>query len=756
MKYIQIFIIISGLILLMSFSEGGTINSNVISFERGWKFKIGDDCVWAEKDFDDSKWDSIQIGLWEDQGYQKYNGFAWYRMKVFIPSSLKESSYLKDSLQLFLGEIDDGDQLYLNGKFIGQNSKLYDTPPADSLFVKEAGYCNKNRRYIISTHDPCILWNKINTIAVRVIDWGGGGGIFAGKQYLSMVDLGDKLFFDKFSDSYKFENGMVLKTFTFKNNSNEELKGRFFIETTVDESKESLLKLEKDITIKPEESFEFPVLFKAKPETSTIRFSFKLKNSDVVVNYEDEVPYILTPKPDDSPQINGPKVTGAKLGSPFLFTIPVTGIRPIAYHAEGLPEGLVLDNKTGIISGTSIHKGEYKVIIEAKNNAGVNRRELKIIIGDNIVLTPPLGWNSWNSWGLDIDADKAIQSAHAFIEKGLINHGWSYINIDDGWEAKRDDLGEILPNYKFKNMKALGDSLHKMGLKFGIYSSPGTITCGGYTGSFQHENQDAKTYANWGVDYLKYDWCSYGSIAKDKSLAELKKPYLVMQNALREVKRDIVFSLCQYGMGDVWEWGTEVGGNLWRTTVDITDSWESLSEIGFSQLRNARFAGPGHWNDPDMMIVGWLGLGRNLHPSRLKVNEQYTHVSLWSLLSAPLLIGCDLRRLDDFTLNLLTNDEVLAINQDSLGKQAIPILKKGDIQFWVKDLDDGSKAVGIFNLGNNSQQASLYFSDIGLEGRQAIRDVWSQKNLSDSDIKFSNLVPSHGVILLKIKKIEPN
>ncbi|HEX3009087.1 MAG TPA: glycoside hydrolase family 27 protein, partial [Bacteroidales bacterium] len=329
-------------------------------------------------------------------------------------------------------------------------------------------------------------------------------------------------------------------------------------------------------------------------------------------------------------------------------------------------------------------------------------------------------------------------------------HGWAFVNIDDGWEAQRDAKGEILTNEKFPDMKALGDSLHKMGLKFGIYSSPGTLTCGGFMGSYKHEAQDAKTYAKWGIDYLKYDWCSYGQIAKDNSLPELKKPYITMQKALASIDRDIVYSLCQYGMGKVWEWGAEVNGNLWRTTGDITDTWESLSTIGFSQTENAPYVKPGNWNDPDMLIVGWVGWGPNLHPTRLTVNEQYTHISLWSLLSAPLLIGCDLTRLDDFTLNLLTNDEVIAINQDPLGKQATPKVKKDNIQVWVKDLEDGSKAVGIFNLGEKREKVSVLFSDLGLNQKQAVRDVWRQRDLGEQDKSFDANIGPHGVVLIKL------
>ena len=286
-------------------------------------------------------------------------------------------------------------------------------------------------------------------------------------------------------------------------------------------------------------------------------------------------------------------------------------------------------------------------------------------------------------------------------------------------------------------------------MKFGIYSSPGPKTCGGFTGSYQHEFQDAKTFASWGVDFLKYDWCTYSQIARDESLPELKKPYIIMHDALTAAKRDIVYSLCQYGMGNVWEWGAGIGGNMWRTAFDITDTWESVCKIGFSDQKNADFAGPGHWNDLDMMVIGWVGWGPDLYPSRLTADEQYTHFSLWSLISAPLLLGCDINRLDDFTLNLITNDEVLAVNQDTLGNQAIPVINKNGIQVWIKELEDGSTAAGIFNLNENEEEITVDLNEIGIKGRQEARDLWRQKDIGQFESSFSAKVAAHGVKLIK-------
>jgi alpha-galactosidase len=424
-------------------------------------------------------------------------------------------------------------------------------------------------------------------------------------------------------------------------------------------------------------------------------------------------PYILTPPVSDMPRINGPSVTGAGPGKPFLYKIPVTGKKPISYTVDKLPKGLQLDPGTGIISGKAPAKGEYLINITVANEFGEARREFTIITGQGLALTPPLGWNSWNCWGLSVDDVKVRAAADAFIRSGLADHGWTFINIDDGWEAaQRTAEGELLTNEKFPDMKSTVDYVHEKGLKMGIYSSPGPLTCGGYLGSYEHEKQDVETWAGWGIDYVKYDWCSYGKIALSDSLDELQKPYSLMKGFIADARRDIIYSLCQYGMGDVWEWGKDVGGNLWRTTGDITDTWESMAGIGFDQDKCSPYASPGHWNDPDMLVVGQVGWGPNLHPSKLTPDEQYTHISLWCLLSSPLLIGCDLSLLDPFTLNLLTNDEVLAINQDELGQQASRIKKEDGIEIWSKPLADGGLAIGFFNTGRQSPVDAFNWEEI--------------------------------------------
>ncbi len=459
---------------------------------------------------------------------------------------------------------------------------------------------------------------------------------------------------------------------------------------------------------------------------------------------------VLTPKPSPAPRINGPKIFGARPGSPFLFTIPASGQRPMTFAADGLPPGLQLDPATGIITGALNDKGTYITTLTARNDLGAATRPLKILCGDTIALTPAAGLEQLELLRLRRDRCQCPRRRRCHGRQRPVEHGWTYINIDDCWEAGRDAQGNVLSNAKFPNMNALTEYVHSKGLKIGLYSSPGPKTCAGHEGSYKHEEQDARRYAQWGFDYLKYDWCSYGEIAPRPDHAAMLKPYQVMRAALDKAPRDIVFSLCQYGMGNVWEWGAQVGGNCWRTTGDITDTWRSMAGIGFGQAGHEKFAGPGHWNDPDMLVVGYVGWSAQVRPTRLTPNEQYTHISLWCLLCSPLLIGCDLTKLDEFTLNLLTNDEVLEVSQDPLGRQAGRVAQNGPLEVWAKDMEDGSKAVGLFNRGAEQAQVTANWADLHLTGTHKIRDLWRQQDLGSFSDHFQAPVPRHGVVLIKV------
>ncbi len=477
-----------------------------------------------------------------------------------------------------------------------------------------------------------------------------------------------------------------------------------------------------------------------------------------------EEKYILTPPAPSEPRINSASIFGVRPGSPVLYTIAATGERPMEFAAKGLPKGVTIDEKTGQITGQAV-RGSYKVTLIAKNKLGKATKELTLEVGDKIALTPPMGWNSWNCWGCAIDEAKIRDSAQWLVKSGLINHGWQYINIDDCWMKKlntddeilggtrRDEQGYILTNKHFPDMRVLTDYIHGLGLKAGIYISPGPSTCAGFEGSYKYEKQDAEIFAAWGFDYLKYDWCGYGSIVPNPDLVALKLPYIHMAHYLAQQPRDIVYSLCQYGMGEVWQWGGEVGGNCWRTTGDIVDTWGSMAGIGFDQAKCTPFAKPGNWNDPDMLVVGKVGWGPNLHDTRLTPNEQYTHISLWSLLASPLLIGCDLSQLDDFTLNLLTNDEVIAVNQDPLGVQASRKIQTEEGEVWVKPLADGSYAVGLFNRGYIASEMEADFAALGIKkGKYEVRDLWRQQDLGNFKGSFKTQVPRHGVVLVKVTR----
>lgn len=720
-----------------------------IKLPQVWKFHTGDDPQWSEPGFNDSQWEHIKIGSpWENEGHPGYDGFAWYRVKVVIPSSLKNSSALSRSLKIALGEIDDGDQTYLNGKIIGQNAEMGGT-------IEQGDY-NAERVYVLPIDDPAIHWDQENTIAVRVFDHGGNGGMWAGSYYINTTGISDFVTIDDHTDNFHFrERTHLSKKIMLKSSADQyTFSGKLTISVINPDNHQTIWEKTIPASFTGSKPFDYTYAFTLSGGQSyEAKYVFTDSHSKESVTATEGVPYILTPTASPKPQINGATVTGVRPGHPFLFRVPATGKRPMEFSAQHLPEGLHIDRETGIISGEINTAGSYEVRLTVKNALGTDSRDLTIKVGDMIGLTPAMGWNSWNVWGLSVNEKKVEAAADAMIKNGLADHGWTYINIDDGWERpERAANGEIVPNNKFPDMKALAGYIHNDGLKMGIYSSPGPKTCGGFTGSYQHEAQDAHTYAKWGIDYLKYDWCSYGEIApQNPNLYWLQKPYKLMDSALQIVDRDIYFSLCQYGMGDVWQWGAEVGGNSWRTTGDIRDNWESMSGIGFNQGKCAPYAGPGHWNDPDMLVVGKVGWGPSLHHTHLTPDEQYTHISLWCLLSAPLLIGCDMTHMDDFTRSLLTNDEVLAVDQDPLGKEATQIAETDSVRIYEKDLADGSKAVGLFNVSSQPASINLDFSALGITGEQKLRDLWRQKNIGTFTGSYeAKNIPSHGVLLLKI------
>jgi alpha-galactosidase len=468
---------------------------------------------------------------------------------------------------------------------------------------------------------------------------------------------------------------------------------------------------------------------------------------------------------------------GARPGNPFLYTIATSGEQPITFSVQNLPNGLSVDEKIGIISGKVAKRGTYTTILKAGNKYGEAQKELRIVIGDTIALTPPIGWNGWNSWARNIDQEKVIASADAMVKKGLSQHGWTYINIDDAWQGQRGGpFNAIQPNEKFPRFKEMIDYVHGLGLKVGVYSTPMITSYAGYiggssdtedgkitediirnkrafryVGKYRFENNDAQQMAAWGVDYLKYDWRIEVNSAER------------MSTALKNSGRDIVYSISNSApFSNAADWARLT--NTFRTGPDIRDSWLSLYHSAFTLDKWAPYGGRGHWLDPDMMILGNVTTGSALHPTRLTPDEQYSHVSLFSLLSAPLLIGCPIEQLDAFTLNLLTNDEVIAINQDPLGRPARLIKQENGVQIWLKPLEDGSYAVGLFNIAHFGNTPQSYFrwgdekavnyefefSRIGLKGKFKLRDVWRQKDMGTFNSSFKTAISHHGVALLRM------
>ncbi|MDB5136695.1 MAG: putative Ig protein [Mucilaginibacter sp.] len=714
-----------------------------IMLTQGWKLKIGDSITWAPPQYNDSGWKPANVSLpWEEQGYPKTDGFGWYRVHVVIPASLKEKAFLKDSVRFDLGYIDDGGEVYLNGKLVYKNYKN-----GSDIQHGFYGPCS----FSVGTNDLAVHWDKENIIAVRVFDTGGNGGVYGDKFDIKMMDVMDNVSINTDGD-FSYGEKSLGKSIKLKAGSSYEYAGKLNFKVTDPETDSTIYEKTNDAHFSAHSPFTYTfTIARLEKKSYKITYTFTDAKSGKQIQKTEGTPYILTPVVQAKPRINGPDVFGERPGNPFLYKIPASGQKPLVYKATGLPAGLKLDAATGIITGVMGNKADYPVIFTVSNKLGSDTKKFTIKIGDVIGLTPALGWNSWNAWGLTVNDQKVRTSANAMADK-LSEHGWTYINIDDGWEAaSRNANGEIVPNEKFPDMKGLTDYVHSLGLRMGIYSSPGPKTCGGYLGSWQHEDQDAKTYGDWGIDYLKYDWCSYSEVtAQNPTLEDYKKPYQVMRASLDKVHRDIMFSFCQYGMGDVWNWGTEVGGNSWRTTGDIEDTWKSLSSIGFSQDKTAGGASPGHFNDPDMLVVGKVGWGDSQHNTRLTPDEQYTHISLWSLLSAPLLIGCDMGHLDNFTLSLLTNDGVLAIDQDALGKEARQVVKKDDYQIWAKDLEGGDKAIGIFNTSDKYQTISLNANDELLKGYTKAFDVWTQKSIIGVPNKLTFKIPPHGVKLIRL------
>ncbi len=481
---------------------------------------------------------------------------------------------------------------------------------------------------------------------------------------------------------------------------------------------------------------------------------------------------ILTPPPGPAPRINGPRAYGTRPGRPFLYRIPSTGERPMRFSARGLPSGLTLDALTGIIRGvTPSAARDYAVTLEVRNRHGRTTRELRLVVGDKLSLTPQMGWNSWYTHYARVTDQVVREAADAMISSGMADFGYEFVSIDDCWARRgdspnprhrgepRDASGTILTNADFPDMQALTAYIHAKGLKAGTYTSPGPLTCGSYTGSWQHEEQDARTIVGWGFDLLKYDLCSYRKAPGIQTPDDDVAPYRKMGSILRAQPRDIVLNLCQYGRADVWKWGGEVGGQSWRTTGDLGLEKDAdlpgFYSIAFKNAEHWEHAGPGRWNDPDYILIGVIGDARaqSKTPERVKltVHEQYSYMSLWALMASPLFFGGDMARMDPFTLNVLCNAEVIDVDQDLLGKQARIVRKSKDEFILSKPLSDGSVAVGLFNLTREPRDLVCSLKELGAPERSRARDLWRQKDEPPVSGELRRAVPPHGVALVRLQ-----
>ncbi|MBO7119573.1 MAG: putative Ig domain-containing protein [Bacteroidaceae bacterium] len=740
-KRIFSLLVLAGTMTLASFAQEVKLESA--------KFHAGDDMSWAGVSIDESSWRNISNTMtWTSQGVKIENGFGWYRYHVTIPKSMLEKSDLKESVDFNLGKIDDADEAYLNGKLIGKTGRF----PSD-----EKGYgsaWSTERLYRVKADSPLIKWDADNVIAVRVYNGGDPGGMFAGPVKVRVPNTIDNLSIGITEGRDKLGASQCVSTLTSKMQATK--SGVFKVQVQDPETGKVLSEKSMKVSVNEKKNRVVQLPYD-NHQMVRIVASFVEDKTGLSVEAKYIPKYILTPAAPAEPRFNTAPLYGVRPGSPIHFRFGVSGDRPMKITSDDLPAGLAINPDNGALSGSLEKPGSYTFTVKAKNAKGEQTQRFTIRCGSKIALTPPMGWNSWNCWGLSVTQDKVISSAKALIEKGLADYGYCYMNIDDGWEApKRNADGTIAVNEKFPSMKDLGDWLHSEGLKFGIYSSPGDLTCGGYLGSIDHELQDAESYNSWGIDYLKYDWCGYGRKHRtepdNQTVASYVRPYLLMERCLRQQPRDIFYSLCQYGMADVWKWGEAVDANSWRTTGDITDTWESLYDIGFDkQPELYPYAKPGHWNDPDMLIVGKVGWSNNLRDSRLTPDEQYTHISLWSLLASNMLIGCDIAQIDDFTIGVLCNNEVNAVNQDILGKQAQRVVLDGAVQIWMRPLSDGAYAVGIFNVGTTDVRVDFkkYFGQMGIGSLKSARDLWRQKDLSTADVNY--FIPTHGVKFLKIR-----
>ena len=714
------------------------------------RFKQGDDMNWAKPETDDASWKEIDITKnWDKQGFpQNTRAYGWYRIHVNVPKSVFQGADQQNALIFNLPMVDDVDECYLNGKLIGSTGRMPTNP---------AGYfCGVDvvQNFVVNIKEDGLRLDADNVVAVRVYNRGGSGGLYNNPLTISCPKAADGLSMTLTDTNvgqyhYDIEVNNAYSTAT---------NGTLDVTITDRETGAKVKSLTKKLSLKRNKPVRVTVPYNMD-KMCQLTATYTDAKTGKVLNESKQLKYVLTPPAPATPRFNGAPVFGVRPGSPVIYRFPVSGEKPLKFSCNDLPAGLQL-TESGVLSGKVDKPAILSFTVTAENAKGKAQQEFTLKVGaDMIGQTPPMGWNSWNCWGLTVTQEKVMASTQALIDKGLADYGYSYINIDDGWEApERNPDGTLDANEKFPSMKGLVDWLHERGLKFGIYSAPGATTCGGYLGSLGYEKEDAEIWNKWGVDYLKYDWCSYENVRakeNDYGFASCIRPYLLMQKFLRQQPRDIFYSLGPLGGTQVYLWGLYCDGNSWRTAQDINDTWKSISDVGFrQQAGKSQYSSIGHWNDPDMLVVGKVGYGlgentKGLRETRLTPDEQYTHITLWTIVSSNMLIGCDIAQMDDFTLGLLCNNEVNAIDQDLLGKQADRVLKEGDIEVWSRPLADGAIAVGIFNVGETDQKVDMKTLIPSEKPAKTIRDLWRQKDLTANELNCT--IPLHGCKYLKVK-----
>ena len=719
-------------------------NAQDVSVSKAF-FRQGDDMNWARPEMDDASWSEIDITKqWDKQGFPKNNrAYGWYRIHVNIPKSLLSGADQQNVVIFEMPKADDVDECYLNGKLIGSTGRM----PTDP-----AGYfCGVDivRNYPVDVKKGGIRWDAENVVAVRVYNRGGSGGLFWRPLTLRCPNAAEGLAMQLTEEN----NGQSRCEVEISCDYASATNGTFTATLTDRETGAKLTSLTKRLSIKRGRPARVSVPYD-KHKMCLLTATYTDAKTGKVLSESKQMKYILTPAAPATPRFNNAPLYGVRPGSPIIYRFPVSGEKPMKFACNNLPEGLQLSESEGALSGKIDKPCVLTFTVTAENARGKASQDFTLKVGENMIgLTPPMGWNSWNCFGLSVSQEKVMSSAQALIDKGLDDFGYGYINIDDVWEApERNPDGTIEANEKFPSMKGMIDWLHERGLKFGIYSSPGETSCGGYLGSLDHEQLDAEVWNKWGVDYLKYDWCSYERVREkdnDWGFASCVRPYLLMQKFVRQQPRDIFYSLGPLGGTQVYLWGIYCDGNSWRTAQDIDDTWKSILDVGFRQQAElAKYSSVGHWNDPDMLVVGKVGWGADLRETRLTPDEQYSHITLWTLLASNMLIGCDIAQMDEFTLNLLCNNEVNAINQDILGKQADRDRKEGDIEVWSRPLSDGAIAVGIFNVGDKDLQADMKSFIPSWEPAKTVRDLWRQKDLSADELRCT--IPAHGCRYLRV------